>query len=126
MSIEFDDKNNVIFTVNYHDMMEALSNEQKIELVESLSCEDAVIKHVMDQVIEGWTENGHHGSKRGGANPSTQLEYCRDNLRKVGNRLLIKEVNRLRDMLEDKRSHYESGWNEYHKLFNERHGRYEI
>jgi hypothetical protein len=44
-------------------LLEAMTDEAKIELIESLSCHEAVIKHVADQLIHGCTENGHSGSK---------------------------------------------------------------
>ncbi|AUR83201.1 coil containing protein [Vibrio phage 1.032.O._10N.261.54.F5] len=116
MSIKFDENNNVIITVNYFDMIERMPDSEKVELAEQLSCEDAVIKHVVDQLLGGWTENGYRGSLSSSDLPSTELEICRERLGKIGNRLLRNEVKRLRNKLEDKNNHYESGWNAFHAL----------
>lgn len=122
MEMKLNEDGTLSFNVDIYDFLDSLSDEKSIELAESLSCQDAVIKHVTDQLFDGYTENGCHGSKRGGDNPSTQLELSQEKVRKLGNRLLIKEVKRLRGKLEDKNSHFESGWNEYHKLNNKIRG----
>lgn len=122
MSMKFDNDNNVIFTFNYLDMLDSLSDEQSIELAESLSCQDAVIKNVVDQIMHGCTENGYHGTISSSDLPSTELEKSQERIRKMGNRLLIKEIERLRRKIADKNSHYESGWNEYHKLMKSLRG----
>lgn len=119
MEMKLNEDGTLSFNVDIYEFLDSLSDEKSIELAESLSCQNAVIKHVTDQLFDGCTENGCHGSKRGGVKPSTQLELSQEKVRKLGNRLLIKEVERLRRRLEDKNNHYESGWNEYHKLFNQ-------
>ena len=55
-----DDKGKLSIDV-FHLIHELPENKQ-IELVESISCSNAVITHVMDQVLEGCTENGFSGS----------------------------------------------------------------
>ena len=116
--MEFDSGGNVIFKVNFYDMLDSLSDEQSLSLAESLSCQDAVIKHVTDQILEGCTENGFHGYVGGDVLPSSELELSRERVMSLGNRLLKDEIKRLRARLEDKNNHYESGWNAYHELFN--------
>lgn len=119
MEMKLNEDGTLSFNVDIYEFLDSLSDEKSIELAESLSCQDVVIKHVTDQLFHGCTENGYHGTKRFGVEPSTQLELSQEKIRKLGNRLLIKEVDRLRSKLEDKSNHYESGWNEYHKLFNQ-------
>lgn len=53
-----------IIVDDFHSIIALMSESQKVELIESLSCEDAVIKHVIDQVthLHGCTENGFSGS----------------------------------------------------------------
>ena len=43
------------------DILGNVSSEQKLALVEHLSCHDEVIKHVADQIVDKWTENSCHG-----------------------------------------------------------------
>lgn len=40
-----------------HSLLECAKDQTKIELIESLACDDAIIKHVTDQILDGWTEN---------------------------------------------------------------------
>lgn len=124
MEMKLNEDGTLSFNVDIYEFLDSLSDEKSIELAESLSCQNAVIKHVTDQLFDGYTENGCHGSKVYGDLPTTQLELSQEKVRKLGNRLLIKEVERLRRRLEDKNNHYESGWNEYHKLNNRLIGGY--
>lgn len=50
-------------TINILDVLGNLSPTQEQQLIEQLSCSDAVITHVMNQVLTGWTENGYHGTE---------------------------------------------------------------
>lgn len=124
MEMKLNEDGTLSFNVDIYEFLDSLSDEKSIELAESLSCQNAVIKHVTDQLFDGYTENGCHGAKVYGDLPTTQLELSQEKVRKLGNRLLIKEVERLRRRLEDKNNHYESGWNEYHKLNNRLSGRH--
>jgi hypothetical protein len=59
MNIEFKDGK---ITIDAYDLLSAMSDAQKLDLVERLACEDAIIKHVAEQIFDGLTENGHSGS----------------------------------------------------------------
>lgn len=59
MQIEFKDGK---ISFDAYDLLSAMSDEQKLDLVERLACEDIVIKHVAEQIFGGLTENGHSGS----------------------------------------------------------------
>ena len=45
-----------------YELVELMSDEEQVELIESLSCFDAVIVHVKDQLLHGCTVHGNHGS----------------------------------------------------------------
>lgn len=63
MSIELK-SGNVTLTINEpNDFIELMDDEGKLELIESLACHEAVIRHVSDQIIYGFTESGNSGSK---------------------------------------------------------------
>lgn len=58
-------------TVGFPDvcvLIESISDDEKIKLIESLSCYDAVLGHVVNQIsnLYGSTENGCSGSTRCG------------------------------------------------------------
>lgn len=65
MSIEIKASNGITVTLNdFSSLIDLMSDEQQLELIETLSCYDAVLKHVTDQIIDlnGITENGYGGS----------------------------------------------------------------
>ena len=55
-----------------------LTDDAKVAFIDALACEDAVIRHVADQILGGWTELGSCGSyDAGGCDPSTVLGQIR-------------------------------------------------
>ncbi len=109
--------------VNIVDMLDSLSDECKLELIESLSCDEAVIKHVMDQVFEGCTENGYHGSISCTAlDSNNEIDKARVKAASRASHIARKEIKRLRKDAEYSRKLSDAGWNEYHKLYNRVHG----
>lgn len=48
--------------IDLQDLFRSMSDESKLVLIESLSCEDAIIKHVADQILDGFTENVYSGA----------------------------------------------------------------
>ena len=47
--------------VDLHDLLDNVREEDLSEFLESVSCNDKVIKHVTDQIIDKWTENCYSG-----------------------------------------------------------------
>ena len=62
MSIELKAGNVTVFLTGPNDILEIMSDDDKISLIESLSCYDAIVKHVSDQLVYSSTENGNFGS----------------------------------------------------------------
>ena len=58
-------------------ILDALTLEEKQEIIEALACQDDIIKHVADQIIEGYTERSFHGCTGGGEDFSTPLDNAR-------------------------------------------------
>lgn len=56
-----------------HDLLDCADSETKVELIESLSCDEAIIKHVVAQILDGWTENSSHGSE---ACEQQEIPHC--------------------------------------------------
>lgn len=44
-----------------HGLLMDVCPEKRVELIESLACDDAIIKHVADLIIHRWTENSCSG-----------------------------------------------------------------
>ena len=80
MQIEFKDGK---ISFNAYDLFNQMSDEQKLDLVERLSCEDIVIKHVAEQIFDGLTENGHSGSF--GSGSPTYTYALMDAQRRIAN-----------------------------------------
>jgi hypothetical protein len=64
-------------SVNLGEVLECLTLDEKLEIIEMLSCMDDVIKHVSDQILEGWTEGCSHGATGVGATFTTPLDKAR-------------------------------------------------
>ena len=47
--------------IDLHSLLDDVPQEDLEEFYESVSCNDRVIKHVADQIISKWTENGYSG-----------------------------------------------------------------
>lgn len=98
------------------DLFEMMSSEEKSELIESLSCQDEVIKHVADQIIHGCTENGRHGWLSGGAAPSTPLSVAVREIVMASSDLARKEIESLERMVEIANKRNDELWDRIRKL----------
>ncbi len=66
MAIEIKASSGITITLNdASSLIDLMSDEDRVEIIESLSCYDNVIKHVADQIssLYGMTENGFSGSQ---------------------------------------------------------------
>src|SRR5689334_23650323 len=59
------------------ELLDALTDEERQQVVEHLSCFEQIIEHVGAQIIDGWTENGFWGAKGCGPTPFTALDKMR-------------------------------------------------
>lgn len=48
--------------IDLYDLLEKISGEQKIKMIESLSFDDDIIRHIVSQIITGYAENGWFAS----------------------------------------------------------------
>ena len=64
MKLEFDSSGRIIIDpfllLNY--AIVCAEEDIRDNILQSLACDERVIKHIADQIIDGWTENGSHGS----------------------------------------------------------------
>ena len=47
--------------IDLHDLLDNVREEDLNEFLETVSCNDKVIKHVTDQILDRWTENCYSG-----------------------------------------------------------------
>lgn len=61
--------------VSFHlfELFELIPAEMKPELIETLSCDEEIIRHVTRQILDKWTENLYSGSGACSAQPTP---YC--------------------------------------------------
>ena len=90
-------------TVDLHSMLELVSAEDKIMMIESLSCDDDIIKHVADQIMGRWTENGYSGGSCCTPSPNPPewdaLDRAWRNVAKASGEVAKREIERLEDAL---------------------------
>ena len=101
--------------IDVQDIFDNLSHDSTLELIESLSCSEVVIKHVADQLLEGWTENGYHGSVSSGLTPSTQICAARDKIAKGAGDVASKRILELERLVANAERLTAAGWDAYHK-----------
>ena len=108
--------------IDAQDIFDNLPKDSVFELIESLSCSEVVIKHVADQLLEGWTENGYHGSICSGLTPSTQINAAKDKIAKGANDIATKRIAELERMVEREKEATKTAWDSYHTLLNNNRG----
>ena len=102
--------------IDVQDIFDNLPSDKVIELIESLSCSEVVIKHVADQLLEGWTENGYHGSISSGLTLSTQICVARDKIAKGAGDVASNRILELEQLVKAAENLTAAGWDAYHKV----------
>ena len=89
-------------------LFEKMELTQKLELVELLSCDEQIINHVADQIIDRFTENGYGGSVccSAGANPVFGIDKAWRRVAKASGDIARREIERLEDALKSARDDY--------------------
>ena len=105
--------------IDINDIFDNLPEDSIIELIERLSCSEQVIKHVADQLLEGWTENGYHGSISSGLNQSTEICRARDNIAKGAGDVASKRILELEGLVKSAEELTQAGWDAYHKAIRD-------
>lgn len=88
-------------TLDLHELLQSVSPETKQELIESLSCDDDIIRHVSEQIISGWTDNMYCGSSACTANPdpTLPLDKARREIAKHAGEIAKKQIEELESAL---------------------------
>jgi len=89
--------------INIEDLLRQIPVEQRIKLAEILSCDSEVLKFVIQQILDGHTENGHYSGLCCYAHANTGgvggLDWaCREVAKRAGE-TAMREINRLEDAL---------------------------
>ena len=104
-----------------NELIELINDDDKVDFMQSLACDDIIIKHVTDQLIFGCTEGGYHGSKGcNEAEPSTPLDIAKRVIAKSYSTFVSDEITSLENELkrtEDSKGEYMS---KYYDLLHKR------
>lgn len=89
-------------------LFEEMDLAQKLELVELLSCDEQIINHVADQIIDRFTENGYGGGAfcSAGVNPVSGLDKAWRRVAKASGDIARREIERLEDALKSAKDAY--------------------
>lgn len=98
------------------ELLEELSGEDQIGLIESLSCQDAVIKHIADQIIHGCTDNGYYGATGCSETPHTPLDEAKRFVAEHSGDVAKREIRHLEHLVKLKEESLRKAWEEIHKL----------
>lgn len=113
MSIEYTEDHKFQFSLQ--DVLEKLPDDRKVALIEALSCEDAIIKHIMDQVLDSCTENGWHGGRSSGnVTPFTPIDIARRRIAESSSKVAAEEIAALKRAVESAKELGDEGWRRYH------------
>ena len=81
--------------VNVADLIDNLNDEDKVHIIELLSCDEKIIENVAAQIVDGWTEAGYHSGITYGPMPYTPLDKARRLVAKSAPDLRDKAIERL-------------------------------
>lgn len=105
--------------LDIEDLLRQLPEDQKLALMESFSCDEVIIKHVTDQLLDGCTDNGFWGAGGVASDaPYTALDKAKREVAKRSGEVAKKEIEALECALaREKEQHKEIGdkyWALYH------------
>lgn len=117
MNLKFNKDGKLEF--NLIDLFDNLPAETKIQLVESLSCDEAILKHVLDQLLDGWTENMYYGATAlPEATPFWSLDKAKREVAKRAGEVAKAEIERLERELarqkEENKKESDARWRLFH------------
>lgn len=104
-----------VLKIGLSQALECLNTDEKRSVADALACEDDIIKDVVAQLINGWTEAGSHGVKlcHGYAEPNTGLDWAWREIAKRSGEIAAKEIKRLEDALKAKTDELQKLRDEY-------------
>lgn len=88
---------------DFHELLLCVKAEAKVELIESLSCDEAIIQHVADQILGGWTEHCFCGAMECGASPYpyNALDKARREISKRSSEIAKETIEKLEKSLKE-------------------------
>jgi hypothetical protein len=105
-------------SIDLFDLLGELTTDQRASLIDLLACRDEVINEVTNQIIDGWTTEGSHGSTCFGGDPDAVygIDGARMRIAKASGEIVAREIERLGEELKRSKARENEGWNKYHEL----------
>ena len=72
-----------------------MRGEHRAAVLESVACNEDVIRHVADQILDGWTENGNSGMTYDEADPKCALSQARRRIALGAGDVAAREIREL-------------------------------
>lgn len=79
---------------DFEDLLRSLDEKSKLQAAEHLACHDEIIKHVVDQILDGFTEDGSRGYRcfLSEEEPETALDWACREIAKRSSEVAKKEI----------------------------------
>ena len=106
-----------------NELIELISDEDKIDFWQSLSCDDIIFKHVADQIIHGCTEDRYHATMSFGVEPTQPLDVAIREVSKLSGDVAKREIEKLEARLEREVSEKDKYMDMYYELYHEKNRR---
>ncbi len=113
MNIKYDKGNLVI---DLHHLLQRVDKDSRIEMIESLSCDEEIIRHVADQIINGFTENCFSGGQDSiaHAEPRSALDRARRDIAKKSGDIAKLEIEKLEKSIKYRQEEYDKLLDDYY------------
>lgn len=110
-------------SIDFTDVLCSMSADEKRELIESLSCDEAVVAFVGQQIIDKWTESGFYSGVSCVATAEAYggLDKVWRDVAKASGEVAKREIERLEDALRFEKKQTESAWDAYRKATERRY-----
>jgi len=105
-------------TIDISNLLDSLSPEDKIELIETLACQDTIIKHVADQILTGWTENCYSGGTSYAVEGHAPLDLARKRVIELAPEVARQEIDRLKLFAKNKEEQVKIYSDKYFALYH--------
>jgi hypothetical protein len=109
-------------SLDLYDLLGSLTDQARLDLIDTLAVREEVIHEVANQIIDGYTTAGSHGPTSFGGNPDATygLDAARLRIAKASSDIAAKEIERMGDEIRRAKASMDDAWNKYHELVAER------
>lgn len=114
------DYKNGKLTLTLDEIRDLIPADEIPDLIVQFACEDEIIRHVAAQIVDGWTDDGSHGSRGYSGKPSTPLDKARRLVAERAGDVARQEIETLKEALEREKARGDEAWRRYHEELNRR------